>query len=208
MPSSTRRPSFWNSGPRWSMHRHVHGAQDAVGHRRRAGDLQEVAAGDARGILGHRDAPAHGPRSTGRLAEMNYECKYATAQRGGRKRDLNGEAPDARIWNGACGRSPRARSSSTAFSRGRYATDASAYQMMPLGVVVPRTVAEAERAHRASPAPKACRCAARRRHVAMRADDQRRRSIVDCSKHLNAHPRARRRETGAAWSSRASCSTS
>src|SRR5689334_15237845 len=32
------------------------------------------------------------------------------------------------------------------FSRGRYATDASHYQMMPLGVVVPRNVAEAERA--------------------------------------------------------------
>jgi FAD/FMN-containing dehydrogenase/Fe-S oxidoreductase len=32
------------------------------------------------------------------------------------------------------------------FTRGRYATDASHYQMMPLGVVAPRTVAEAERA--------------------------------------------------------------
>ena len=32
------------------------------------------------------------------------------------------------------------------FSRGRYATDASAYQMMPLGVVVPRTIGEAETA--------------------------------------------------------------
>jgi FAD/FMN-containing dehydrogenase/Fe-S oxidoreductase len=32
------------------------------------------------------------------------------------------------------------------FSRGRYATDASHYQMMPVGVVAPRTVAEAERA--------------------------------------------------------------
>src|SRR3954454_417912 len=32
------------------------------------------------------------------------------------------------------------------FSRGRYATDASHYQMMPLGVVAPRTIAEAERA--------------------------------------------------------------
>jgi FAD/FMN-containing dehydrogenase/Fe-S oxidoreductase len=31
------------------------------------------------------------------------------------------------------------------FSRGRYATDASHYQMMPLGVVVPRSVEEAER---------------------------------------------------------------
>jgi len=32
------------------------------------------------------------------------------------------------------------------FNRGRYATDASFYQMMPLGVVVPRTTEEAERA--------------------------------------------------------------
>jgi FAD/FMN-containing dehydrogenase/Fe-S oxidoreductase len=33
-----------------------------------------------------------------------------------------------------------------AFARGRYATDASHYQIMPLGVVMPRTTAEAERA--------------------------------------------------------------
>jgi FAD/FMN-containing dehydrogenase len=32
------------------------------------------------------------------------------------------------------------------FDRGRYATDASHYQIMPLGVVAPRTIAEAERA--------------------------------------------------------------
>src|SRR5258708_37584170 len=32
------------------------------------------------------------------------------------------------------------------FSRGRYATDASHYQMMPVGIVVPRTVEDAERA--------------------------------------------------------------
>src|SRR5690242_8434190 len=32
------------------------------------------------------------------------------------------------------------------FTRGRYATDASHYQIVPLGVVVPRTMAEAERA--------------------------------------------------------------
>src|SRR5215468_3044260 len=32
------------------------------------------------------------------------------------------------------------------FSRGRYATDASHYQVMPVGVVVPRDVASAERA--------------------------------------------------------------
>ena len=32
------------------------------------------------------------------------------------------------------------------FSRGRYATDASHYQVMPVGVVAPRNVAEAARA--------------------------------------------------------------
>src|SRR6266700_7072623 len=32
------------------------------------------------------------------------------------------------------------------FTRGRYATDASHYQIMPLGVVLPRTMADAERA--------------------------------------------------------------
>src|SRR5579885_1099962 len=32
------------------------------------------------------------------------------------------------------------------FARGRYATDASHYQIMPVGVVAPRTVEEAERA--------------------------------------------------------------
>src|SRR3974377_1637290 len=32
------------------------------------------------------------------------------------------------------------------FSRGRYATDASHYQIMPVGVVAPRSVEEAERA--------------------------------------------------------------
>src|SRR5450755_762046 len=32
------------------------------------------------------------------------------------------------------------------FSRGRYATDASHYQMMPIGIVVPRTVEDADRA--------------------------------------------------------------
>src|ERR1700680_5221574 len=32
------------------------------------------------------------------------------------------------------------------FTRGRYATDASHYQMTPVGVVLPRSIAEAERA--------------------------------------------------------------
>ena len=43
-----------------------------------------------------------------------------------------------------------------AFTRGRYATDASHYQIMPLGVVTPRTMEEAERAIEIA-ARKACR---------------------------------------------------
>ena len=59
------------------------------------------------------------------------------------------------------------------FSRGRYATDASHYQMMPLGVVVPRTIAEAERALALARAEGVQRAAARRRHLAVRPDGQR-----------------------------------
>src|SRR3954462_8810309 len=48
------------------------------------------------------------------------------------------------------------------FSRGRYATDASHYQMMPLGVVAPRTIPEANGfwARRARRGSACCRAAA------------------------------------------------
>ena len=39
------------------------------------------------------------------------------------------------------------------FTRGRYATDASHYQVMPVGVVAPRTIEEAERAIAIARAP-------------------------------------------------------
>ena len=55
------------------------------------------------------------------------------------------------------------------FTRGRYATDASHYQVMPIGVVMPRSVKEAEHAlaHRARGGGE--RAAARRRHLAVPA---------------------------------------
>ncbi len=57
-------------------------------------------------------------------------------------------------------------------SRGRYATDASVYQMMPFGVVVP----ELDRRRRRDDADRArrrCTCIASRRwHLAMRTDRQ------------------------------------
>src|SRR5215470_15427372 len=70
------------------------------------------------------------------------------------------------------------------FSRGRYATDASHYQIMPLGVVVPRSIDEAYRAIEI----------ARAEHVSVtprgggtsQAGQTVNSSLViDCSKHLN-----------------------
>ena len=58
------------------------------------------------------------------------------------------------------------------FSRGRYATDASFYQIVPAGVVVPRTMDEALRALAICPRRGPDRHAARRRHLAMRPDRQ------------------------------------
>src|ERR1700741_1453462 len=70
------------------------------------------------------------------------------------------------------------------FARGRYATDASHYQIMPLGVVVPRTIEEAERAIEI--------CRSEKVPVTPRGGGSSQSGqtvnhsvIVDCSKHLN-----------------------
>jgi FAD/FMN-containing dehydrogenase/Fe-S oxidoreductase len=71
-----------------------------------------------------------------------------------------------------------------AFTRGRYATDASSYQMMPLGVVVPRNLAEAEKAIAVARSegvtvlPRgggSSQCGQTVNHSL----------VIDCSKHLN-----------------------
>jgi FAD/FMN-containing dehydrogenase/Fe-S oxidoreductase len=70
------------------------------------------------------------------------------------------------------------------FTRGRYATDASHYQIMPLGVVTPRTIEEAERAIeicRAEGAP----VTARGGGSSQAGQTVNHSVIVDCSKHLN-----------------------
>ncbi len=61
-----------------------------------------------------------------------------------------------------------------AFARGRYSTDASIYQIEPLGVVVPRTVEDAQRALEIAADAGVPAAAARRGHVAMRPDRRRR----------------------------------
>ncbi len=102
---------------------------------------------------------------------------------------------------GRCGRA----CVSTRFTRGRYATDASHYQIMPLGVVAPRTIEEAESRDRDLPRRGRAGDGARRRHVAGRPDGQpiAHRRLLEASQpvvSISMPP------AGAAWSSPASCS--
>ena len=92
-----------------------------------------------------------------------------------------------RRWSATCGTAASARSGSIRVSRGRYATDASAYQVMPLGVAVPGSVEEAARALAIARQASASR--ARRRHFPMRANRQLR-ARPRCSKHLDGFSRS------------------
>jgi FAD/FMN-containing dehydrogenase/Fe-S oxidoreductase len=69
------------------------------------------------------------------------------------------------------------------FSRGRYATDASSYQMMPLGVAIPKTVAEAERAI-AVARSEGVTVLARGGGTSQCGQTVNRSLVIDCSKHL------------------------
>src|SRR6266704_258371 len=71
-----------------------------------------------------------------------------------------------------------------AFTRGRYATDASSYQMMPLGVVVPRTIAEAEKAI-AVARSEGVSVLARGGGSSQCGQTVNHSLVIDCSKHLN-----------------------
>src|SRR6202167_1882949 len=71
-----------------------------------------------------------------------------------------------------------------AFTRGRYATDASHYQIMPLGVVTPSTIGEAERAIgvcRAEDVPVTPRGGG----TSQAGQTVNEALVIDCSRHLN-----------------------
>jgi FAD/FMN-containing dehydrogenase/Fe-S oxidoreductase len=70
------------------------------------------------------------------------------------------------------------------FTRGRYATDASHYQMMPVGVVTPRSVAEAERAIALARAEKVT-VLARGGGTSQSGQTVNHSLVIDCSKYLN-----------------------
>ena len=63
-----------------------------------------------------------------------------------------------------------------AFDRARYSTDASIYQIEPMGVVLPRSDADVQAALAIAREEGVPVIAARRRHLAGRPDDRRRRS--------------------------------
>src|SRR5215831_16821125 len=69
------------------------------------------------------------------------------------------------------------------FSRGRYATDASHYQMMPVGVVVPRTVDDAVRAIALARA-EGVTVLPRGGGTSQSGQTVNNSLVVDCSKHL------------------------
>ena len=71
------------------------------------------------------------------------------------------------------------------FSRGRYATDASHYQMMPVGVVVPRTIEDAERAI-ALAEHEGASVLARGGGTSQCGQTVNESLVVDCSKHLTS----------------------
>src|SRR6516165_944429 len=71
-----------------------------------------------------------------------------------------------------------------AFTRGRYATDASHYQIMPLGVAIPRTIEEAERAIAICRA-QGVAVTPRGSGTSQAGQTVNEALIVDCSQHLN-----------------------
>src|SRR5262247_3005011 len=70
------------------------------------------------------------------------------------------------------------------FTRGRYATDASHYQIMPLGVVMPRTVADAGRAMTLA-RQEGVTVLARGGGTSQSGQTVNQSLVVDCSKYLN-----------------------
>src|SRR5262245_53256319 len=70
------------------------------------------------------------------------------------------------------------------FSRGRYATDASHYQIMPLGVVVPRSIDEAYRAIEIARAERVS-VTPRGGGTSQAGQTVNSSLVIDCSKHLN-----------------------
>src|SRR5580700_2951261 len=181
--------------------RGVHRAEHAVGQRRRARNLQEMTPGGARNILRHYRhsfglfmCRGGAVRRRARLVGLNRECDirvkpnrrqfYAVVNAA----DLGAEDNlPIRLLPGLERRLKAEEVGEVrfdAFTRGRYSTDASHYQITPLGVVTPRTIEEADRAIaicRADGVP----VTARGGGTSQAGQTVNETLVVDCSRHLN-----------------------
>ncbi len=124
-------------------------------------------------------ALSHPPPSPGEVhsemtATLSGQSSATTTRSHGNGREPNGALDSSpRRCRTSCNGASRARSASTAVSRMLYSTDASNYQIDPVGVVIPASARRRPGHHRArrpatGPAP-----AARRRLVARRANRRR-----------------------------------
>ncbi len=108
---------------------------------------------------------------------------------------------------GAEGERRAARCGSTRAPAPLYATDASNYRQVPIGVVVPRTTRRRRRDASRSAASTARRSSAAAAARASPGQCCNVAVVLDFSKYLNRDPRGRSREPASRASSRASCST-
>src|SRR5215472_6953235 len=184
--------------------RSIHRAEHAIRHQRRPRDLQKVTPDGARRILRHfrhscgrkdqagwKSLGARPRRS--RLVGLNSECdirvKPRSAGCGPNKRKEKGVATTLlpaleRTLERRLKTEQAGEVRFDAFTRGRYATDASHYQIMPLGVVTPRSAADASRALavcRSEGVPVTPRGGG----TSQAGQTVNRSVILDCSQHLN-----------------------
>ena len=135
-------PQFAELGAAWSIG-HIHCPQDTVRHRTWARYLQEVSAalvgiGCSSGCLARRATKmrctsGYKPFTT----QETYICLPSKPWPIWEPEGRRGAVPP-RNW------AVDGQVLFDAFSRGRYAADASHYQIEPLGVVVPQTVSDVE----------------------------------------------------------------
>ena len=198
-------------------HRHVHRAQDAVRHRRGAGDLQEMAARGAGRILGHV-VPSRDISVFWHINDAPGSLPFACRHQGRMRESNHGTKSEAGVLERNDRRATAAGAGTQAEGRDHGRRDVRPLQPRPLcdrRLALPDDAARRGRAaHGRGGRARACararggreRAAARRRHLAVRADRQR----VAGHRLLEVPHRRSTRSTsasGAARSSPASCST-
>src|SRR5690606_29262100 len=192
-PSSTRRASCANSGPRWSMIGMSIARRTRSGKGLGPGICRKCRPAVRARLVAMFLSPRNGAGASP-VRPIRYKCAGIIRSRAA---ILVRTGPLKCRWRRETNCMPklmpglerRLRRQAAgdvlfdAFSRGRYATDASHYQMMPVGVVVPRTIEEAERAI-AIADEEGATVLARGGGTSQCGQTVNESLVVDCSKHL------------------------